>query len=88
MEKLVHLGPQGVAVDYFFGCYPKCHKCGIDCEATLPDIIDTEEMYYHGHFCKKCGKELNESKEERIKFIEQKDKEKIERDKARIEFQH
>lgn len=75
MEKLVRLGAQGVAVD-FFGSRPKCHRCGKDCEATLPDIIDTEEMYYHGYFCKKCRKELDDSKDARIKFVKQKEEEK------------
>jgi len=36
----------------------------------LPTIIDSDELHFHGFLCENCVKILNNSKEERLKFIQ------------------
>ena len=57
--------PQGAAVTYYKSTCPNCHK---DFPPTLPDIILTDVLYYHGFICEDCKKLIEKSSDEQEKF--------------------
>ena len=76
----------GVSMSGYSGGCERCRLGAGEPVSYLPTTIKTLELHFHGWLCHKCEGILSNSKDERLAFIKQKDKEKIERDKARAEL--